>query len=651
MPHRRLVAPTGVRVVLPLVAALAAAPAVADDCTPGWTPLLGPAPGVFGTVLAVATFDDGTGEALFVGGDFVTYGQDAVDDLARWDGGAWCRVGAGIAGGRVRVLLAGEGTLIVGGSFTAAGGRPAAGIASWDGTTWAPFGSGLPGEVRALAMFDDGSGRALYAAGDFTTPEGVTTLARWSGATWESLGSGVVGAAQALAVWDDGRGPALYVGGALTAAGGMPIAGIARWDGRTWSDVGGGTNEEVRALAVFDDGRGPALHAGGRFTSAGGVEVGGIARWDGALWSPLGSGVGPTGEVDALVVMPVGDRSVLCAGGTFLEAGGRPAGSVAQWDGRAWAALGDGADGAVRALHATDDAAGTGSQLLAGGGFDRLDGATASGVGQWNGREWSALGRGLDHIVRGLDVVVGSDGSELFVTGEFGTADRLEVDGVVSWNGARWTAPARGLFGTPVTAAAFDEGGAGRPSIFVGGLFWLLAEGRIVEDVARWDGSSWSAVGDGLDGPVLDLAIFDDGAGAALYAGGDFLSAGDVPVKRVARWDGHAWSPLGGGVTDRVNVFAVWDDGAGAALFAGGWFTTAGGEAVNFIGRWDGRAWSALGVGLNGTVRALAPYDDGRGESLFVGGRSRPRGACLRRGSRGGTAPPGTPWAPGSRRT
>jgi hypothetical protein len=107
---------------------------------------------------------------------------------------------------------------------------------------------------------------------------------------------GVDGEVFALAVFDDGTGPALYVGGAFELAGGIVANNVAKWDGSKWSDVGGGTSSSVSSLAVFDDGSGPTLYAGGGFDKAGGVSVSMIAKWDGSAWSALGSGVGQWGR-------------------------------------------------------------------------------------------------------------------------------------------------------------------------------------------------------------------------------------------------------------------------------------------------------------------------------------------------------------------
>jgi hypothetical protein len=79
------------------------------------------------------------------------------------------------------------------------------------------------------------------------------------------------------------------------------------------------------------------------------------------------------------------------------------------------------------------------------------------------------------------------------------------------------------------------------------------------------------------------LATFDDGSGAALYAGGNMargtaIIASAFPANNIARWDGESWSALGdngNGMNDWVAALAVFDDGTRPALYAGGAFTVA----------------------------------------------------------------------------
>jgi hypothetical protein len=149
-----------------------------------------------------------------------------------------------------------------------------------------------------------------------------------------------------------------------------------------------------------------------------------------------------------------------------------------------------------------------------------------------------------------------------------------------------------------------------------------------VNNIAKWDGTVWSPVGGGTTpntlAPIYDMVVFDDGTGAALYIGGDFTSAGGVGVNNIARWNGTSWSDVGGGVTGdasaAVNALAVLDDGSGPALYAGGWFTNAGGVPVSNVAKWNGTNWSAIGAGFDDTVRALAVHEANGDPNLVIEG-------------------------------
>jgi hypothetical protein len=90
------------------------------------------------------------------------------------------------------------------------------------------------------------------------------------------------------------------------------------------------------------------------------------------------------------------------------------------------------------------------------------------------------------------------------------------------------------------------------------------------------------------------MTVFDDGSGPALYVGGSFTEAGGVPANNIARWDGKQWSALGVGTNGAVRALAVWDrDGEGPeapGLYIGGEFTMAGGIPSPYIAKWQGCA-------------------------------------------------------------
>jgi hypothetical protein len=85
--------------------------------------------------------------------------------------------------------------------------------------------------------------------------------------------------------------------------------------------------------------------------------------------------------------------------------------------------------------------------------------------------------------------------------------------------------------------------------------------------------------GNGGDPPpsVSALAV----SGSNLYAGGGFTTAGGSAANSIAKWNGSSWTALGSGMNYDVHALAV----SGSDLYAGGVFTTAGGKVSAYIAR------------------------------------------------------------------
>jgi hypothetical protein len=356
---------------------------------------------------------------------------------------------------------------------------------------------------------------------------------------------GTDGTVTATAV--DGEGD-LYIGGVFTKVGNTIAHSVAKWDGHEWSTLGRGTDNAVQAFAFSPDG---SVYASGAFkwaTNTDGTIVTsyGIAKWDGERWSGLAGGVtgGVFGYFFVKSLAVVGTN--LYAGGYFSAMGGVPANYIAQWNGSAWSAVGSGTDDIVHTMRIFS------GDLYAGGSFLNAGGTPASYIARWDGSSWSALAGGMDYGVNGLAVI----GTNLYVGGNFNNAT--------------------------------NGGGALVPTRYV----------------ARWDGSSWSAVGNGMNNTVVSLAV----AGNTLFAGGYFTQADGVAAKCIAKWDGTSWSALGSGIGPdngggaEVRSMATWDTN----LYAGGNIGSAG-EKVSY-----GIARAILGEapGYNQLVGTPSPGGD-----------------------------------------
>ena len=227
-------------------------------------------------------------------------------------------------------------------------------------------------------------------------------------------------------------------------------------------------------------------------------------------------------------------------------------------------------------------------------------------MAKWNGSAWSALGSN----VAGTDGAIGPTtnapaavvfalavaGTDLYVGGGFlDVAGDPTADAIVKWNGSAWSplnggtpGPDDGVISGSVYAIAISGS-----DVYAGGSF-QNANSLAADNVARWDGSAWSALGsngsgDGaIYGNVNALAV----SGTDLYVGGDFYDAATLPTgDRIARWDGATWSAMGSGGPDGGAVYGVVDalavTASGAGLYAGGYFwDTAGIATADHVALW-----------------------------------------------------------------
>ena len=100
----------------------------------------------------------------------------------------------------------------------------------------------------------------------------------------------------------------------------------------------------------------------------------------------------------------------------------------------------------------------------------------------------------------------------------------------------------------------------------------LLAAVSVFSGALHAQGTcSWSSLGgQSALGPQA-LVSWDDGSGPALYAGGSFTMS-NIGANRVARWDGSSWSALGAGVGSnqtQVLTMSVYDDGSVPLSYSG----------------------------------------------------------------------------------
>ena len=562
-------------------------------------------PGADDAALVIANY----GGDMYVAGQFRSVAGVAANRVVRFDGLRWSPLGAGIGSTSVYALAFQGDNVFAGGYFTSAGGVAVNNVARWDGTNWNAMGSGVNNYIYALATV----GKYVYAGGMFTSAGGVaaTNIARWDGTNWSALGSGISGGVMVKTLATDGTN--LYVGGAFTNAGGLAVNNIAVWDGAKWSAFHGdpGINKSIMSILVD----GSDIYLGGSFNLAGGVPATNIVKWNGSGYEALGGGLTGTNFVIYAMARMNGN---LYACGCFTNAGGVAVQNVARWNGNAWSDMAGGVAASTMPLTLFGLGAGPDGRLYIGGMFDSAGTLGVYDLAAWDGTNWQLVrpdaGNGLyipslTSMVRAIAI----NGNDLYASGTFLAAGTVKANRVARWDGTNWWALGSGMKGTndsvtTTVSALVISGGY----VYAAGTF-TNAGGVIVSNIARWNGSTWSVVGSGLDNSASAMAV----SGSDVYVGGSFIKAGGVTANYIAKWNGSAWSALGSGLNGSVSAISVGSDG----IYVGGTFTTAGGATANQIARWDGAAWNSLGNGttngVGGTVTAILPVSP---TEVYVGG-------------------------------
>jgi hypothetical protein len=571
-------------------------------------------------VSALAVLPNGR---LAVGGSFSSAGGVTAGGIATWDGASWASVGGGTDGAVYSMLVLANGDLVVGGVFFTAGGVAAQRIARWNGGTWSPYGNGLGHFVYALAQLPNGD---LVAGGTF-----FDNVQRWDGSAWVTLGSGLYSTVYSLAVTPNGELLAggydglkrwnglswaflgsighlqvvhlmpngdVIAGGQISPYLGGPSFGVARWSGTAWVGLGGGLNSLYANPIVFTMTTLPNgdLLAAGRFDHADSGGADNVATWDGVGWWSVGRAL--NGDVNAFVTLPNGDDIV---GGGFTTAGGGAMRGIARWNGSSWFAVGGGVNGAVYALLRLAN-----GDLVVGGAFTAAGGIAANNIARWDGTGWSAFGAGVNGAVRALALLPNGD---VVVGGTFTSAGGVVAGYIARWNGVAWAPFGSGM--SPIyNGGVYSLLAVANGDLIAGGRF-TTAGSASANQIARWDGSAWSALGSGMSqaGPdgVFALAI---GPSGDLLAAGSFTTAGGAPAASIARWNGAGWSSLGSGPGAGLEIMAL-GTLAGGDLVAGGRLNSIGGPS-RFLGRWNGSTWIPVGTGSGPSVAAFArrPNDD-----------------------------------------
>ena len=540
----------------------------------GWSGL---GSGVAGTVNTVCF----TERLLYVGGNFTTAGGVTANAIARWNGLQWKDLAGGLSGyvNAIHPAASWGGGIVVGGSFTG----PITNLGWFNDEQWVGIenvvaASSVDAEVRSIAMYD----KRLFIGGTFTSTypkdleggnsSGVSTpyVARYEGMrisnyAWNGLRRGTNGYVNALAV----DGSNLYVGGEFTQVSGIPANHIARWDQVNWYPMGALIGNAIRSIVVRDN----DVYVGWNSSLPGsGLYEGHLLRWNDEGWTEIDGTIG--GEL----MTAASHQDDIYVGGAFTTAKEEITVNIARLDvpSETWSAINLGSGVAGGAISYVDAVAVDGDKIYMAGEFTIADTIPARNVALYDRRtgRWSSLGAGLNGAVRALALAPNGD---LYAGGDFRLSGTDSMRNIARWDGTAWRPLGKGADDI-VLALAFDG-----DNLYVGGEFDTI-DGRGMQHVARWNlvERSWSPLGDGIGGDfgarVSALTVYK----GMLYAAGTFPLAGGDTASGIARWNGSSWSALGSGINGSAAAIAV----RNGEILVGGSFTEAGTRPSLFFGMW-----------------------------------------------------------------
>lgn len=209
---------------------------------------------------------------------------------------------------------------------------------------------------------------------------------------------------------------------------------------------------------------------------------------------------------------------------------------------------------------------------------------------------------------------------ELYATGFFTSLCGSPQNHLAKFDGTSWSA-----VGTGHPTAGHQL------KVIDNDLYFVAYQPAIDSNwVYQWNGTGMDKVGEGV---YLTTAVTGFSQTANLYgllkyggniiACGEFDRVGTKTISGIMQWDGTEWNGLGSGLSGSLGGAPVMYPHDmctfGNDLIVGGNFLQAGGITVNGIARWNGTQWQSLGDGFDGTVYGVCEFN---GELYATGGFS-----------------------------
>ncbi len=228
------------------------------------------------------------------------------------------------------------------------------------------------------------------------------------------------------------------------------------------------------------------------------------------------------------------------------------------------------------------------------------------------GAQWSAFGTGA---TTGYIMNLLRHNNEIYANGSITQIGGIAVNKAAKWNGTSWQAV--GNMGPDIHRLSSMNGD------LYAAPYSTAADSNYLY---KLNGQQWDTIKPGFyltntnTGQYHNCSLYDViPYQGTMVAAGEFDMAGSNPVNGIALWTGTEWVALGTGLTEPMSGLNIYPHQLfyyKAELYVVGNFKKAGGATVNGVAKWDGVQWNAMGAGFDAVVYGIEAYND----ELYVSG-------------------------------
>lgn len=304
-----------------------------------------------------------------------------------------------------------------------------------------------------------------------------------------------------------------------------------------WTKLGDAAIQSNDNLSLVID-KNNILYIGGNFTKIGNTPVNYLAKWDGTKWSDAGnsltySDMTPSGIIEGCNTLAFDSNNRLYAGAAFSKAGTTTTTAIARWNGSQWASSESGTEEGDYMIRNPYGSQSGSNKLCSKLVFDKKSNYMYAfcpfGIFRYytktftppsvSATTWTSLGKvALDTEGASINAMTTDNDNNLYIGGKFFKINTINASAVAKWDGTKWNAMANGLRG----------------------------KGRFT-----------------YDNPGAFVNDFEFDKAGSLYAAGSFTGvtadiAENMPARdnayELAKWDGTKWTALCQGCPSLANI-------------------------------------------------------------------------------------------------